>query len=217
MRPVSNSPPRRSRVLNSLTNDVKVTIFYQRKADVYTMIRALLAEYQHANPAHVHVADLDYVKSPGEAAESAGPASSAGRSKRTLWLLRQGQRPAPRSVMTSNCRITISTICCGAGKSAARAFLGELYFTSAMLALSPPARSEGLFPHRPWRAGSGRSHRAERRAGRNGLWETGRHPQRRNALRLDQPGLEPDGFHSGRLQPADHPQRQPAEGPAFFQ
>jgi hypothetical protein len=59
--------PATRRVLQSLTNDVTVTLFYRHKADVYTLVGSLLAEYQQANPAHVRVVDLDYLRSPAEA------------------------------------------------------------------------------------------------------------------------------------------------------
>src|ERR1039458_4644598 len=59
-------------VLNALTNDVTVTIFYQRKADVYMMTCDLLAEYQQINPSRIHLVVLDYDKSPAEAADLLG-------------------------------------------------------------------------------------------------------------------------------------------------
>jgi hypothetical protein len=62
----SRLSPSTLRVLKSLTNDVTVTIFF-RHNDVYTMVGSLLAEYQNANRAHVHVVDLDYLRSPAEA------------------------------------------------------------------------------------------------------------------------------------------------------
>ena len=42
--------PQTAAILKSLTNDVTITIFYQRKADVYTMISALLASTSTPTP-----------------------------------------------------------------------------------------------------------------------------------------------------------------------
>ena len=53
------------RVLDSLTNDISVTIFFQPNGDnpeIYSLTTALLAEYQHANPRHIRVKTLDYTR-----------------------------------------------------------------------------------------------------------------------------------------------------------
>jgi hypothetical protein len=59
-------------VLNSLTNQVKVTMFFQPDGDneqIFGLTRALLAEYQNANPRHIHVRLLDYSRFAGDAKE----------------------------------------------------------------------------------------------------------------------------------------------------
>src|ERR1700678_3033284 len=59
-------------VLASLTNDVQVTIFFQPDGDneeIYGLTSALLAEYQNANPRHLHVRLLDYTRYAGPAKE----------------------------------------------------------------------------------------------------------------------------------------------------
>jgi hypothetical protein len=60
-------------VLESLTNDVEVTIFFQpdgeNNQEIYGLTRALLAEYQNANPHHIHVRLLDYTRFAGPAKE----------------------------------------------------------------------------------------------------------------------------------------------------
>ena len=111
--------PQTLRVLNSLTNDVQVTIFYQHRADIYTMICALLGEYQQANPSHVHVQDLDYVKYPGEAAKLLARLHLEP-TKKDFVAFETRATAGTRFARTPGCRITISTICCWARKSAAR-------------------------------------------------------------------------------------------------
>src|SRR5580658_7791395 len=59
-------------VLNSLTNDVDVTIFFQPNGDnqeIYGLTVALLNEYQTANPSHIRIRPLDYTRFPVKAKE----------------------------------------------------------------------------------------------------------------------------------------------------
>ncbi len=53
-------------VLHSLTNHVTVTLYYDRKANFYSDIVALLNEYSAANP-KISVRTVDYVRDAGEA------------------------------------------------------------------------------------------------------------------------------------------------------
>jgi hypothetical protein len=129
-------------VLKSLTNDVTVTIFYQHRADVYTMIAALLAEYQQANPAHVRVVDLDYIRSPEEA-------------RNLLSRLHLGQDRKDFVAFESNGHHQI----CPDSKLSdlnlndllehrpirRTAFRGEMYFTSALHFLSHPVDQKAYF------------------------------------------------------------------------
>jgi ABC-type uncharacterized transport system involved in gliding motility auxiliary subunit len=58
--------PRTLAVLRSLTNRVDVTLYYDRKADFYPTIVALLNEYSAANP-KIFVRTVDYVRDAGAA------------------------------------------------------------------------------------------------------------------------------------------------------
>jgi hypothetical protein len=53
-------------VLHSLTNRVTVTLYYDRKADFYSDIKALLDEYHRANK-NISIRTVDYVRDAGEA------------------------------------------------------------------------------------------------------------------------------------------------------
>jgi hypothetical protein len=53
-------------VLHSLTNQVAVTLYYDRKSDFYPDVTALLKEYQDASK-HISVQTVDYVRDAGEA------------------------------------------------------------------------------------------------------------------------------------------------------
>ena len=53
-------------VLHSVTNHVDVTLYYDRKADFYPDVAALLAEYRAANR-NISVQTVDYVRDAGAA------------------------------------------------------------------------------------------------------------------------------------------------------
>ena len=53
-------------VLQALTNQVTVTLYYDRTAEFYPTILALLHEYQNVSP-NITVRTVDYVRDPGEA------------------------------------------------------------------------------------------------------------------------------------------------------
>jgi hypothetical protein len=55
---------RTASVLHSLTNHVKVTLYYDRKDDFYPDIVALLNEYRSVNP-NISVRTVDYVRDAG--------------------------------------------------------------------------------------------------------------------------------------------------------
>lgn len=60
--------PRTVSVLQSLTNRVDVTVYYDKDKALYPTIIALLNEYHRLNP-HIDVKTVDYDRSPGEAAQ----------------------------------------------------------------------------------------------------------------------------------------------------
>src|SRR5687767_14494089 len=49
------------RILQSVTNDVKVTVYYDRTDELYEMVNGLLKEYKFAN-GRIAVDTVDYVK-----------------------------------------------------------------------------------------------------------------------------------------------------------
>lgn len=64
-RPTELSPLTR-RVLESLTNDVQVTIYFRKDEPLYDAVWLLLKEYSLAN-AHIRVQTVDYTRNPGAA------------------------------------------------------------------------------------------------------------------------------------------------------
>src|SRR3974390_2710727 len=60
------APP--SKVLELLTNQVNVTIYYDKTDPIYSMVADLLKEYKQINP-RIHVQTIDYLRDPGAAAQ----------------------------------------------------------------------------------------------------------------------------------------------------
>jgi hypothetical protein len=135
--------PQTLNVLKSLTNDVNVTIFYQRKADVYTMISALLSEYEHANPAHLRVTALDYDRSPDLAKNLLGRLHLSGPDQKDFVAFESNGHnkvcyDSKLSDYNFNDLLQHREI-------RRTSFLGELYFTSAILAVSHPVEQKAYF------------------------------------------------------------------------
>jgi hypothetical protein len=60
--------PRTTGLLKTLTNQVDVTVYYDKSDRIYPMIMALLNEYQRFDP-HINVQAVDYVNNPAAAAQ----------------------------------------------------------------------------------------------------------------------------------------------------
>ena len=58
--------PRTVSLLRSLTNQVKVTLYYDTEDELYRTVADLLSEYRLVNP-RITVATVDYVRDPGAA------------------------------------------------------------------------------------------------------------------------------------------------------
>ena len=58
--------PLTKRVLASVTNEIKVTIFFDREEPLYESVQALLKEYKYAN-SKISVETIDDTRSPGAA------------------------------------------------------------------------------------------------------------------------------------------------------
>ncbi len=138
----SKLSPATLRVLKALTNDVTVTIFYEHRADVYTMVAALLAEYQQANPAHIHKVDLDYIRSPEEARNLLGRLHLAPDRKNFVAFESDGHHQifAESKLVDYNLNDLLQN-----REIRRTAFRGEMYFTAAINFLSHPVSQKACF------------------------------------------------------------------------
>jgi len=135
-------------VLESLTNDVQVTIFFQPHGDneeIYGLTTGLLEEYQNANPRHIHVSVLDYTRYVGKAKELLSKLNLNGKSEKDFVLFESdGKYKIELAGQLAD--YDYSDLMAGRSKFVRRsAFLGELHFTSDIYALTHPQALKSYF------------------------------------------------------------------------
>ena len=129
------------RVLESLTNDVHVTLFFEphgANEEIYGLASGLLAEYQEACPRHIHVKTLDYDRQVGEAKEFLAKYNLNGLKEKDFVQIESGGHT--RLVYGKDlANYDFSDLLAGRSKFVRRsAFLGELYFTGDIYDVSHP-------------------------------------------------------------------------------
>ena len=133
--------PRTVSVVHALTNQVTVTLFYDRKDDFYPSLTALLNEYQLLNP-KITVHTVDYVRNPGEAelVKAKFNLTAATDKNAVIFSLPDGtHKVVPGDLLTAyktelakNSGTNLSNL---EFVKKPVAFLGENAFTAALLAL----------------------------------------------------------------------------------
>jgi hypothetical protein len=141
------SPESRA-VLDNLTNDVTVTIFFQPNGDnqeIYSLTTALLAEYQNANPRHIHVNKLDYTQYVGEAKALLAKYSLSGLTEKDFVFF-EGNGHTKIVYARQLAKYDFDDLLAGRSKFVRRsAFLGEVYFTGDIYAVSNPQALKAYF------------------------------------------------------------------------
>jgi hypothetical protein len=136
------------RVLDSLTNDVNVTLFFEphgANEEIYGLASGLLAEYQQACPRHVRVKTLDYDRKVGEAKEFLATNSLNGLKEKDFVLFESG-RHTKLVYAKDLADYDFSDLISGRSKYVRRsAFLGELYFTEDIYDVSNPRQMMACF------------------------------------------------------------------------
>jgi len=128
-------------VLNTLTNQVQVTMFFQPHGDneqIYGLTRALLAEYQNANPRHIHVSLLDYSRNVGEATALLAKYNLTGTKEKDFVLFESNGHT--RFVYAAElAEYDFSELLSRRSKYVRRsAFKGEMLFTGGIYNVSNP-------------------------------------------------------------------------------
>ena len=140
--------PQTLRVLESLTNDVDVTLFFQPNGDnqeIYQLSKSLLAEYQNANPHRIHVKVLDYTRQVGPAKEllmKYNLTEQVGKD----FVLFEANKHSKIVYAKELADYDFSDLISGRSKYVRRsAFRGEMYFTGDIYAVSNPQALKAYF------------------------------------------------------------------------
>jgi hypothetical protein len=136
------------RVLDSLTNDVNVTIFFEphgANEAIYELVSGLLTEYQQACPRHIHVTTLDYDREVGKAKKFLATNSLNGLKDKDFVLFESGG--STRTAYAKElAKYDFSRLLSGQTREVRRsAFLGELYFTGDIFDVSYPRPMKAYF------------------------------------------------------------------------
>jgi hypothetical protein len=132
-------------VLDSLTNDVQVTIFFQPNGDnqqIYGLTTALLNEYQNAKPNHIRVSLLDYTRFPVPAKELLTKYSLNGAQEKDFVIFESNGH---KKIVYAKelAEFDLSEVM--SGRVRRSAFKGELLFTSDIYAVSNPQALKTYF------------------------------------------------------------------------
>ena len=136
--------PRTLAVLHSLTNQVEVTLYFDRQSDFYPDVKAVLDEYAAASK-KISVRLVDYVRDAGEAQKTKLKYNLNGAADKDLIIFSCGERTkiVPSSMlleygavgMTPDKKVDIRPV----------RFNGEVFFTSRILALQSPQPLKAYF------------------------------------------------------------------------
>jgi len=128
-------------VLAAVTNDVKVTIYYDRNDDFYPTIAALLREYQSVNP-RIRVETVDYLRDAVEALRIKKlyelPETTKDEEKNYVIFEAAGQKGRPVSgALLTDTEIVVNRED-NTYRRRATAFKGETVFTAMLRSITNP-------------------------------------------------------------------------------
>ncbi len=138
--------PRTRNFLKTLTNDVKVILYYDRQDTLYTTIVALLKEYHDANP-KITVQTVDYMRDPGEAEKVKAHYKLPGGSVKDVVIFDtgNGHRVVPGEMLADSIVEQIEAEPQRKFRKKVVAFKGEVVFTSVLLQVTNPKRLKAYF------------------------------------------------------------------------
>src|ERR1700677_652601 len=140
--------PQTLHVLESLTNAVEVTIYFEPNGaneQIYDLTKSLLGEYQRTDPKHIRVKTLDYTRYVGEAKEFLATYHLTGLQDKDFVLFEaNGQHKIiyARDLASYD----FSDLLAGRSKYVRRSsFRGETLFTGCIYAVSYPQPGKAYF------------------------------------------------------------------------
>jgi ABC-type uncharacterized transport system involved in gliding motility auxiliary subunit len=135
--------PQTRRILQSVTNDVRVTVYYDRTDDLYEMVNGLLKEYKFANT-RIAVETVDYVKDPAGAQLVKAKHQLAAEQKNLVIFECNGNKKIIYEKELSD--LDLEPLISGRSREVRRsAFKGELLFTSAIYSVTSPRALKAYF------------------------------------------------------------------------
>ncbi|HEY3854773.1 MAG TPA: Gldg family protein [Verrucomicrobiae bacterium] len=140
-------------VLDSLTNDVNITIFFHptdENAEIYQLTKSLLNEYQRTNPKRIHVSTLDYTRFIGAAKELLATNNIGGMDQKDFlvkdFVIFQSNGHSKFVFAGELAQFDYSDLLAGKSKYVRRsAYKGEMYFTGDIYAVSYPQALKTYF------------------------------------------------------------------------
>jgi hypothetical protein len=125
--------PLTQRVLNAVTNPVRVTLYYDKRESLYSLSYNLLKAYRYANPL-IDLQIVDYINEPG-AAQVVKLKHKLGETDRDLIIFESQDRP--KIVYQGELSdVDLQPLMRGESKEIKRTnFKGEALFTSAILSV----------------------------------------------------------------------------------
>jgi hypothetical protein len=134
------------KLLKSLTNEVKVTLYYDQNDQLYETLTELLNEYKLANP-RISVQTVDYLRNPGGAQKLKATYKLAATTDKNLVIFECERRILPVDGKTL-AQYVLEQVPNEKEREFRRkptAFEGEKMFTSALLAVTSPRPLNAYF------------------------------------------------------------------------
>jgi hypothetical protein len=145
--------PRTLGVLHSLTNQITVTLYYNPQEDFYPTVLSLLNAYQRTSPNNISVRTVDYLRDPGNAEKIKAQYKLNSPMDKNLIIFDCGGGRLPKIIPgDALAKYTYEEVPNEKEREFRKkpvAFLGEMMFTSALLALqnSKPFKAYFLEGH----------------------------------------------------------------------
>lgn len=144
--------PQTLNLLNSITNDIKVTVYFDKKHELYTLVDSLLSEY-HGKNRHISIETVDYVNNPAGAEKVKATYGLRSAAQKDLVIFEANGRTnyVEQSFLGD---YTIDPQQNEKGEREFRyvlkSFKGELYFNAALLRVTStkPFKAYFVAPHK---------------------------------------------------------------------
>ena len=139
--------PRTMALLHSVTNQVKVTLYYDKEDSLFSSVSELLNEYQLANP-RIQIQTIDYLRNPGAAQKIKTDYKLSSAADKNLIIF-DGQGSGWKIVDGGAlAQYTLEELPNEKDRKFRRkpvAFAGERAFTAALIAVTSPKRLKAYF------------------------------------------------------------------------